>query len=120
VAARRGCALPAQTSFSSSCSWLFSSPFALPLGVLLHARAEPRTDAERHLLANLMILCFAHDVLVLASKPHPLLSPICGRLRTCFPSSDTLGPWRLVSKPDVPTDASCRAEYLVRTVGLWT
>src|SRR5258708_3100048 len=28
-----------------------------------------------------MILCFAHDVFVLASKPHPLLSPIYGRLR---------------------------------------
>jgi len=47
----------------------------LPLGVLLHARAERATDAERHLVASgVMILCFAHDVLVLASKPHPLLS----------------------------------------------
>src|SRR5437762_13407400 len=67
--------------------------------------------------ASWMILVFAHDVLQLASKPSPLLSPICGRLRICFPSSDTPGPWRLVSKRDVPSNASYRAGYLVQTVG---
>src|SRR5438093_8302094 len=69
--------------------------------------------------ASWMILCFAHDVLVLVSKPSPLLSPICGRLRICFPSSDTPGPWRLVSKRAVQSNASYRAAHLVRTVGLW-
>src|SRR5438132_6664918 len=67
--------------------------------------------------ASWMILCL--DVLLLVSKPSPLLSPIGGRLRICFPSSDTPGPWRLVSKRAVPSNASYRAGYLVRTVGLW-
>src|SRR6266480_3491527 len=67
--------------------------------------------------ASWMVLCL--DVLLLVSKPFPLLSPISKRLRICFPSSDTPGPWRLVSIRAVPSNASYRAGYLVRTVGLW-
>src|SRR5438093_2224316 len=69
--------------------------------------------------ASWMIVCFARDVLLLVSKPSPELFPICGRLRLSFPSSYTRGPWRLVSKRAVPSNASYRAGYLVRTVGLW-
>src|SRR6266480_1951388 len=67
--------------------------------------------------ASWMTLCL--DVLLLVSTPSLLLSPISKRLRICFPSSDTPGPWRLVSKRAVPRNASYRAGYLVRMVGLW-
>src|SRR5205814_1773137 len=66
--------------------------------------------------ASWMILCL--DVLLLVSTPSPLLSPIVGRLRICFPSSDTPGPWRLVSKRAVPRNASYRAGYIDGQVGL--
>src|SRR5438552_3167518 len=76
-------------------------------------------SALTSVLCSLILFYFLPSTFYFREKPHPLLFPICGRVQICFPSSDTPGRWRLVSKRDVPSNANCRAEYLVRTVGLW-
>src|SRR6266550_1401402 len=104
----------------------FRSLDATPVLPLAPPSADEKRESEGccprigvGLTKLLLYLVHGMNVLLLVSKPSPLLSPISKRLRICFPSSDTPGLWRLVSKRDVPRNASYRAGYLVRTVGLW-